>query len=77
MNEKERCVNLESDTIELTEYDVNLARYVFKDFKKIAENHRNFYTTIFLNKENRKLILKFSGGICRIAKLEKIDENED
>lgn len=74
--EKHKPVYLESDTIEITSKDVELAKNVFVDFNAIADEHRNFYTTVFLNTENRKLIFKFSGGICKEAKIEKIDEGE-
>ena len=70
-------VCLESETIEITQKDVELAKKVFVDFNAIAEEQRNFYTTVFLNAENRKLIFKFSGGICKEAKIEKIDEGEE
>jgi hypothetical protein len=75
--EKPNPVYLESDMIEITRQDVEIARNAFSDFRDIAETHRNFYVTVFENRENRKLIFKFSGGICRVAKIEKIDEGEE
>ena len=74
---KKYPVYVESDTVEKTEKDVEITKNIFDDFKMLAEKHRNFYITVFDNKENRKVILKFSGGICRIAKIEKIDEGEE
>lgn len=74
---KENPVYLESDTLKITSDDVEIAKNAFSDFKLIAEKHRNFYTTVFINSKNRKLIFKFNGGICKVAKIEKIDEGED
>ena len=70
-------VCLQSDGIEVTENDLNITQKVFNDFSLIAKIHRNFYVTVFDNRENRKILLKFSGGKCKSAKIERIDEGEE
>lgn len=68
---------LESDSLEITEYDKRLANEVLNDFYPLIEKYRNYYATVFFNKGNRKFIFKVSGGIIRNARIEKIDEGEE
>lgn len=75
--ENRKPVYLESDTIEITEKEVDFTRNIVKDFKELLPTYRNFYVTVFENHENRKVILKFSGGELRSGKIEKIDEGEE
>ena len=69
-------VKIETD-FESVDEDFNRVRKVCRAFSEITEKYRNFYTTIFLNRENRKIALKFSGGEIRSAKISKLDESED
>ena len=45
-------VCLQSDGIEVTENDLNITQKVFNDFSLIAKIQRNFYVTVFDNREN-------------------------
>lgn len=72
-----RVVLLESETTDRTQKDLDIARSVADNFKELLPIYRNFYVTVFENHENRKVILKFSGGKLKSAKIEKIDEGEE
>ena len=69
-------VHLESETLDLVQADLDLTREVEKTFSGVVDFHRNFYVTVFENNRNRKIILKYSGGELRQAKIEKIDKGE-
>jgi hypothetical protein len=74
---KSKTIHLQSDTLNLTQADLDLTREVVRNFSGVTECHRNFYVTVFENDRNRKVILKHSGGQLRQAKIEKIDEGEE
>lgn len=74
---KSKTIHLQSDTLNLTQADLDLTREVVRNFSGVTECHRNFYVTVFENGRNRKVILKYSGGQLRQAKIEKIDEGEE
>ena len=69
-------VHLESETLDLVQADLDLIRDVESIFSGVVDFHRNFYVTVFENNRNRKIILKYSGGELRQAKIEKIDKGE-
>lgn len=69
-------VHLESETLDLVQADLDLTREVAQTFSGVVDFHRNFYETVFENSRNRKVILKYSGGELRQAKIEKIDKGE-
>lgn len=69
-------VHLESETLDLVQADLDLTRDVAQTFSGVVDFHRNFYVTVFENNRNRKIILKYSGGELRQAKIEKIDKGE-
>lgn len=71
------AVKLESETIELSDDELNYAESIIKDFKRMTDKYRSFYITLFQNKDNRKVCFKFTGGSLKKATIDKIDNEED
>lgn len=72
-------VSLESETLDsISVKDFDMAQKAASDFKLMVEGgYRSFYTTVFFNKENRKVVLKISKGVLKTISVEKLDIEED
>ena len=70
-------VRIESETIKkLSAEDVKLTTEVYYGLQFFIGDNRDFYITVFKNKENRKIVLKVSGGLLKQATIDKIDKRE-
>ena len=66
-----------SSTLPFSEEDFKIAKDVAKAFSVVAEEYGTFFTTVFLNKRNRKVVLKFYSGDFTHVAIDKLDMNED
>lgn len=70
-------ISLTSKNIkDLTKKDVRIAQNVIDAFQTIRESYRNFYATVFLNTENRKVVFKINKGELKLVQIDKLDEGE-
>lgn len=68
---------IESETIRrLKKEDVELITNVYYSLADFIANNRDFYITVFKNKENRKIVLKINGGLLKQAQIDKLDIKE-
>lgn len=62
---------------EMSEADHNLAQEVVDAFKPVKEKYRNFFVTVYLNKQNRTVVFQVSKGELKKIRMDKIDIGED
>lgn len=71
-------MDLESKNIErLTGSDFDLTNDVLDALQDFTEKYRSYYITVFLNKDNRKLCVKYVYGDLKSAVINKIDEGAE
>lgn len=71
----EKPVKIQTETLSrISDDDYELLLEARDDFLRLAKKWGSFYTTMFLNNENRKIIFKFAYGKLIAASIEKLDE---
>lgn len=68
---------MDGQEILIPDGDYELAQEVANDFARMSKKYRSFYTTAFLNDENRKASLKFRYGKLVKLVIEKLDPEKD
>lgn len=70
---KKSDIPIFTDSLDLTENDITLINIVISGFKPVIKNNRCFYTTVFLNDQNRRIEFYVSYGKLNRVVIEKID----
>ena len=68
----------ETETIpKFSNSDVELMNRTARDFETLAKDYPSFFSTLFFNELNRKIVIKFSRGKLTKIALEKLDTDKE
>ena len=68
----------ETETIpKFSNSDVELMNRTARDFETLAKDYPSFFSTLFFNELNRKIVIKFSRGKLTKIALEKLDPDKE
>jgi len=69
-------VTIKTETLQrVSDEDFETMKSAADDFLVLAKKWGSFYTTLFLNEKNRKIVFKYAYGKLIGAEIEKLDED--
>lgn len=68
----------ETETIpKFSNSDVELMNRTARDFETLVKDYPSFFSTLFFNELNRKIVIKFSRGKLTKIALDKLDKDKE